>query len=139
MKPFKIFTLIMLTLKSVLNMKNIKNIIQKNSLNRLPDMQYIFAVSSLYKYDMIYVYHHLAEGSKVTLRRNDFYIDGTCQYSVYYKDFKLGYVYLSSFFLAQYGSLEKFEAEIASMTKEKYLPIKKLDITVSSARMRLVS
>jgi len=116
-----------------------KNILKRNPLNQLPNVQYIFTVSNLYKYDMIYIYHHIQEGIKVTLVRDDLKLGGNSSYSVYYRNFHLGSVFISPFFTAQYGNVDKIEAEIANITKEKYLPIKNIDIIISPTKLRLVS
>ncbi len=116
-----------------------KNLISKNTIYELPNLQYIFKVSDLYKYDMIYIYHHIHEGSKVTLVRNDLQIGGNNSYLVYFKNFLLGSLFISTLFTTQYGNLSKIEAEIMNITKEKYLPIKNLDVVISQAGLRLVS
>jgi hypothetical protein len=120
-------------------MKNIHDILQKNTLTQLPILQHIFTVSDLYSYDMIYIYHQIQEGTKVILVRDDLQIGGNYRYSVYFKDFQIGTLFVSSFFSAQYGNLDKIEAEIASITKEKYLPIKNLDVIIKQRGLKLVS
>jgi len=110
-----------------------------NQLYNTPQMQHVFKVSELFKYDLIYIYHHMTAGSKVILKRDDLQIAGNSNYSVYFKGFKIGSLFVSSFFTALYGQLEAIEAEVSGIKKEKYLPIKELDIIVSQSELRLVS
>ncbi|MFK8045758.1 MAG: hypothetical protein AB8B72_09690 [Crocinitomicaceae bacterium] len=110
-----------------------------NTIYNTPQLQHIFKVSELLKFDLIYIYHHITAGSKVLLKKDDLQLSGNCNYNVYFKGFKIGSLFVSSFFTALYGQIEEIEAEVAGITKEKYLPIKELDIIVSQSELKLVS
>ncbi|MFK8039563.1 MAG: hypothetical protein AB8B74_14830 [Crocinitomicaceae bacterium] len=120
-------------------MKTLLDKIAKNNLLGIPSIQHVFKVSELFNYDMIYIYHHIQEGTKVNLVRDELQIGGKYRYFVYYKDYQLGSLFVSSFFSAQYGNLKSIEAEVTSITKEKYMPIKHLDVLITQASLRLVS
>lgn len=120
-------------------MKTILNKLTKNQTQNIPLIQHVFKVSELFNYDMIYIYHHIKEGTNVSLIRDGLQISGNYRYFVYYKNFKLGSLFVSSFFTAQYGHLDTIEAEVTSITKERYLPIKHLDVLITQSSLRLVS
>lgn len=105
----------------------------------LPPIQHVFNVSDLQNFDLIYIYHHMSEGAKVTLKRDSFQLDGNYNYYVYFKGFKVGTVMVSSLFTAIYGSIDSVEAVVSSLTKEKYLPIRALDVVVRQSELKQVS
>lgn len=109
------------------------------SLNQFTNLQHVFKVSELLSYDMIYIYHHLQEGTDVTLVKDEIHLEGKFSYLVYFKGFKLGSVLVSALFTAMYGEQEVFIGQVASVTKEKYMPIKELDIVVHQLELKLVS
>jgi hypothetical protein len=115
----------------------LKDMILANKLT--PKIQHVFNVSDLLNFDMICIYHHMTEGEKVTLKRSEFHLDGNYSYYVYFKGFKIGTVRVSSLFTAIYGSVETIEGAISSMMKEKYLPVRSLDIIICEEDLKLVS
>lgn len=85
----------------------------------------IASVKDLSRHDMIYIYHHLKEGTKLNLIRTN--VDGC--YDVMFKGFKLGYVHLKRWIQNQ--NINDIEVEIKYVTKQKYMPIKSMDIEIS--------
>lgn len=120
-------------------MKTLLDKITQNNLLNVPLLQHVFKVSELFNYDMIYIYHHIKEGTHVHLVRDELEISGNYRYFVYYKNFQIGSLFVSSFFTAQYGHLDTIKAEVTNLTKEKYLPIKQLDVLITQSSLRLVS
>lgn len=55
-------------------------------------------VDQLSSFEMIYIYHHIKEGSQVTLEFANLLLNGSKQYKVTYKNFHLGFVNIDSFF-----------------------------------------
>ncbi|MCH2224783.1 MAG: hypothetical protein MK066_08450 [Crocinitomicaceae bacterium] len=86
------------------------------------------SVSELMNHDMIYVYHHLTEGAVVELKRYSENIEGDPIFKVYYKAFLLGVVTVSGIIKSFYSSERSIIAEVSAVSKDKYMPINKLDI-----------
>lgn len=110
-----------------------------NRLNETPALDHIFNVAELMNYDMIYIYHHLHEGASILLKKDNLQLGDQQNYHVYFKGFKIGSIFISSLFLALYGEQDEIEARVANITKEKYLPVKALDIVVGQPALKLVS
>ena len=54
-------------------------------------------VDQLSSYDMIYVYHLLSVGSKLSLTQTEQKLNGDLIYNVMFNTFKLGYITISNF------------------------------------------
>ncbi|MEZ4923142.1 MAG: hypothetical protein R2780_08245 [Crocinitomicaceae bacterium] len=88
----------------------------------------ILKVEELADHDMIYVYHHLEEGKLIELRFSDHNVKGESRFKVFYQEFFLGVVTLSGIIGSFYHDEKLITAEIAGLSKEKYFPLKALDI-----------
>lgn len=86
------------------------------------------SVSGLMDYDMIYVYHHLTAGTMVELKRSSENLNGDPIFQVFYKSFLLGTVAVGGIMKSFYQKQESVIADISAISKDKYLPINKLDI-----------
>jgi len=80
----------------------------------------IASVEELPNYDMIYIYHHLKVGSL-------------------FKEFVLGFVTIGGTISKLFENSEMIVAEILNIEKQKFLPIRGLDITLQATKMRMVS
>lgn len=98
----------------------------------------VIKVEELMNHDMIYVYHHLNPGSVVDLKQEGSNLFGDPRYSVLYKGFKLGYVTISGMMRSFFEGEEAFQAEVAGVSKDKYMPIKELDIQIGLLAMKKV-
>lgn len=85
----------------------------------------IASVKDLSRHDMIYIYHHLQEGTNLKLKKTN--VEGC--YDVMFKGFKLGYVHLKRWIQNQ--KMEDIGVKIKYLTKQKYMPIKSMDIEIS--------
>ncbi|WP_027418760.1 hypothetical protein [Crocinitomix catalasitica] len=103
------------------------------------NMNTIVAIEELINYDMIYIYHHLQIGSKVELKKATENIKGDMRFAVYFKTFKLGYITISSFLAPIYTDISVIACEINSFVKEKFLPIKAIDLKLQATKIKLVS
>jgi len=99
----------------------------------------VAAVKELAHNDMIYIYHHLQIGSIVNLIAEGTNLKGDIRYKVLFKNFTLGYVSLGGYFRAYYESNPELDARIISMQKNKFMPVKELDIEVDMIRLKNVS
>jgi hypothetical protein len=98
----------------------------------------ILSVDELLNYDMIYIYHHLSVGSVLTLRFKEINLFDDPIYLVSYKGFEIGTVRVSGIMKSFVNEHDEFEAEISAIGKDKYMPIKKLDIQMSVAALKKV-
>lgn len=96
-------------------------------------------VNQLSSYDMIYVYHLLSVGSKLTLLQTEQKLNGDLVYSVMFNTFKLGYITISNFSKIVLRDCVRLEAEVFGLAKEKYLPIKSLEISIAQNALKMVS
>lgn len=96
-------------------------------------------VEQLTSFDMIYVYHLLAIGTKLSLINTEEKLNGDLVYKVMFNTFKLGYITISSFSKILFQGEEKLEATISSLAKELYLPLKNLEISVTKKELKMVS
>ena len=96
------------------------------------------AVEELMNHDMIYVYHHLTEGTKVTLENVGINLNGDPRYAVKYNSFMLGFVTITGIMRSFYEGQQFGQAEISAVSKDKYQPIKALDVQVGVQAMKKV-
>ena len=99
----------------------------------------ISKVEELMNHDMIYIYHHLNIGSELKLLFAETRLNGDLRYSVYYKDFKLGYITIGGFIKEMYSTCNVIYANISSLSSEKYLPTNRLDIELQPKELKKVS
>ena len=100
----------------------------------------VVKVNNLTHYDMIYVYHLLSIGTKVNLIKTETNLNGDYLFDVYYKTFKIGDIKVTGIRKQIIGNLEEFEAVISNLSKEKYLPLKSLELTIiSKNNLKMVS
>ena len=96
------------------------------------------AVEELLEHDMIYVYHHLQVGSTVSIKQFGTNVKGDPRYEVYFGNFKLGLVTITGIMRSFYEGQTSGEAEIVAFEKEKFMPIKALDVQIGVQAMRKV-
>lgn len=99
----------------------------------------IATVEELANHDMIYIYHHLHVGAELQLIESEPGLHGEIRYAVFYKRFKLGYIKISGALSSFYADRRHITAEVIEMSKEKYLPLKGLDIKLKTSALRKVS
>jgi hypothetical protein len=102
-------------------------------------MNTIVSVDELADHDMIYIYHHLKLGSTVNLTASGTNVKGDLRYRVSYKEFTLGYVTLSGALQEVYKNAKSIESQIVGMEKQKFLPIRGIDLSIQATKMRMVS
>lgn len=89
----------------------------------------ITTLQSITRFDMIYIYHHLAVDTKVELHKTN--VEGN--YTVYFKSYKLGYVQFKKWI---FGTEKKtLNGTIKYIERTKYMPITGMDIEISSGDM----
>lgn len=96
------------------------------------------AVEELMDHDMIYVYHHLNQGSKVFLEQAGTNLKGDPRYKVKHGNFLLGFVTISGIMRSFYEGHQTGQAEIIAISKKKFMPIKSLDIQIGVQAMKKV-
>ena len=99
----------------------------------------IVALEEISLHDMVYIYHHIRVGTLVELKRAGENVKGESRYSVYYRQFLLGYVTISGPLSEIYKDIASMEAEVVNLQKKKFLPISKMDLSVQATKMRMVS
>ena len=102
-------------------------------------IQHVFEVKNLSSFDMIYIYHHIKEGTKLSLIQKGIQLNGDFHYQVYYQNFLLGHIRVNANSIAKFESKLYLDSTVINVSKEKYLPIKNLDIAINHQAMRLVS
>lgn len=112
----------------------IKNLGVNNPLS----LKTIVAVEGLTNHDMIYVYHHIQRGSMVNLKSDGTNVTGDPRYSVKYRGFLLGFVTLSGIMKSFFMEHNEMQAEIATISKDKFMPINRLDIQIGVVAMKKV-
>ena len=117
---------------------NIFNLSKENHQLTNP-LTTVVKVEQLTCFDMIYVYHLLSEGSKLQLVQKDPKLNGDLSFEVRFNSFLLGYVTLANFSKTLFQDDLELDATILSMAKEKYLPLKSLDITIRKKDLKMVS
>ncbi|MEX1002355.1 MAG: hypothetical protein WDZ35_09605 [Crocinitomicaceae bacterium] len=98
----------------------------------------IIAVEELSHHDMIYVYHHIREGSLLDLEYVETTLSGHPRYRVKFKNFIIGFVKFSGMTKAMFEEHIHLRAEVASISKEKYMPFKALDIQLGMEALKKV-
>jgi len=86
----------------------------------------------LQAYDLPYIYHHLSDGVRLRLQREEDQ-SGNTHIAVYYKSFKLGL--LPKSYTATIEHMLKrgyfLSSRISRVIRQKYLPTEFLEITIS--------
>lgn len=103
------------------------------------NLKAISSVEELTNHDLIYIYHHLGVGSEVLLEASGTNIKGDIRYKVSYKGFVIGFTYLGGYFKSYYENNNSLVAKIIGLRKEKYLPIREMDLEVDLIRLKNVS
>jgi len=107
---------------------------EKNSITKV-----LVKVDQLSSFDMIYVYHLLSVGSKLNLKQTEQKLNGDLVYNVMFNTFKLGYITISNLSKLIFREEKDLEALVFGLGKEKYLPLKSLEISVSKSNLKMVS
>jgi len=113
-----------------------RNLINQLGFNEQFNIKANLSVSELMNHDMIYVYHHLNEGTQVELKRHSENMQGDPIFKVFYKTFLLGTVAVTGIMKSFYVGEQSVLAEISAVSKDKYLPINKLDIQLGVQSIR---
>lgn len=117
-------------------MRLFNNTISDISINNLKT---IVCVNELTSHDMIYVYHLLSIGTKLKLEQTELKLNGNLIYKVLFNHFTIGFIEISKFSKLLFSKDTELEATIFNLSKEKYLPLKSLEISVQSKQLKLVS
>ena len=115
------------------------NLFKTKNRNTLQGVNLLAKVDQLSSYDMIYVYHLLSVGSKLNLTQTEKKLNGDLVYSVMFNTFKLGYITISNFSKILLRDVLNLEACVFGLAKEKYLPLKSLEISISNNILKMVS
>ncbi|HIP35453.1 MAG TPA: hypothetical protein EYG85_01210 [Crocinitomix sp.] len=107
-------------------------IFKADPINQINVLDTIVKVNQLTSFDMIYVYHLLSIGTTVKLYKTNINLHGDYMFDVYFKKFKIGVVKISGIGKQLIGDLTEVEAKISSLSKEKYLPLKSLELVIKS-------
>ncbi|MCH2233185.1 MAG: hypothetical protein MK078_02945 [Crocinitomicaceae bacterium] len=99
----------------------------------------LVSVEELTNYDMIYIYHHINPGDKVSLKFEEESLLGDLVYMVHYKSFKLGKIRVTGVMKSIYDGINELQAEVAGISKQKFLPFNGLDISIQAEAMKMVS
>lgn len=95
-------------------------------------------VEELIDHDMIYVYHHLQIGTGVILKFRNTDVKGNPRYDVYFRNYHLGAVLLSGIIRSFYEGEKAINAEISSVSRDKFFPVKELDIRIGVTALKKV-
>lgn len=120
-------------------MRVIMNLFKTKYTNQVPGVSLLAKVDQLSSYDMIYVYHLLSVGSKLNLIQTERKLNGDLVYSVMFNTFKLGYITISNFSKIILRDELSLNASVFGLSKEKYLPLKSLEISISKNILKMVS
>lgn len=112
---------------------------RRTELNQYNSIGTLVQVEQLTSFDMIYVYHLLSIGTKLSLMKKAEKLNGDLVYKVMFNSFKLGYITISNFSKILFQGEEELRATISNLTKEKYLPLKNLEISVTKKELKMVS
>ncbi len=120
---------------------NIMKLFNSNSKFDSPlALNTIVKVNHLSTFDMIYVYHLLSLGTKVHLYKTNTTLSGDLIFDVFYKTFKLGSIQIGGLSKKYLSDLVEMSGVISNLSKEKYLPIKSLEITLNTSEsLKMVS
>lgn len=110
----------------------VMKIFKADPINQINVLDTIVKVNQLTSFDMIYVYHLLSIGTTVKLYKTNINLHGDYMFEVYFKKFKIGVVKISGIGKQLIGDLTEVEAKISSLSKEKYLPLKSLELVIKS-------
>lgn len=99
----------------------------------------IVSVQELANYDMIYIYHHLHVGASINLEAAGTNVKGDLRFKASYKNFVLGYVTIGGPVKSIYEGVYNLEGKVFNINKDKFLPIKGLDLSIQATKMRMVS
>ncbi len=102
--------------------------------NSNPIVNTVVSVNQLSSFDMIYVYHLLSIGTKVKLFKISTNLNGDYIYAVYFKSYRLGTVKITGLRKRLISNQTEIEAQISGLSKEKYLPLKSLELTLNSSK-----
>lgn len=98
----------------------------------------IVSVDELFNHDMIYVYHHIQTGAVVELIPCGTNLFGDKKYRVEFKGFVIGYSIVTGVLKEMFEDSEKIIAQVFSLTKDRYMPIKELDLQIGFVAMKKV-
>lgn len=99
----------------------------------------IVQVEELMNHDMIYVYHHLGEGTILQLERSGTNVKGDPRFMVRCKSFCIGFVTIGGLMKQLFENEDELTAQICGMNKRKFLPIEQLDVQVGLKALKKVS
>jgi len=99
----------------------------------------VVKVEQLTSFDMIYVYHLLSVGTKLNLEFTEERLTGDIVYIVKFNSFVLGFITLTGLSKLLFSGEIELEATIFNLAKEKYLPLKSLELSVSKKSLKMVS
>ena len=88
---------------------------------------------------MIYIYHHLYVGASIDLQATTPSLKGDLRFKVNYKAFFLGYITISKDLANIYADTSLITCTISSFKKEKFLPIRSLDLCLQATKIKMVS
>jgi hypothetical protein len=134
---FKTLILIIMFNKLAHNMRLFNT--NKLDLKASKSIYSIVSVEQLTSFDMIYVYHLLSKGTKLNLIKSEDKLNGDLVYKVKFNTFQLGYITLSRFSKLLFKGCTELDATIFGMAKEKYLPLKSLELMVGEKTLKMVS
>jgi len=114
-----------------------------NFINQpIPDVfigKSVVKVEQLTSFDMIYVYHLLSVGTKLKLEFTEERLTGDLVYKVKFNSFVLGFITLTGLSKLMFDGERELDAIIFNLAKEKYLPLKSLELSVSKKSLKMVS
>lgn len=110
-----------------------------NSQANVMQAKSIVKVDQLTSFDMIYVYHLLSVGTKLNLQFEEEKLSGDLVYKVMFNSFILGFITLTGLSKMMFEKEKELEATIFNLAKEKYLPLKSLELSVSKKSLKMVS
>ncbi|MBD3636212.1 MAG: hypothetical protein HUJ25_02630 [Crocinitomicaceae bacterium] len=96
------------------------------------------AVEELMNHDMIYIYHHLKNGSVVQLEQSGINLKGEPRYAVKFRGFLIGYATIAGIMRTFFEDQKEAEALVVSVSKQKFMPINGLDIQIGVQAMKKV-
>ena len=116
-----------------------KNLIHQLGFGESFAIRTVVAVEELLEHDMIYVYHHIQEGSVVQLIFDREDLQGNPLYLVLFKGFTIGKVKLTGIARSIFENHLDITARIAGVSKEKYMPLQHVDIELGAEALKKVS
>ena len=113
-----------------------KNLINQLGVGEVFSLNAITTVEELANHDMIYIYHHLTVGSKLTLTFDEETLQGDLRYAATFRGFLIGYVRVSGVLTSFYRDRKEVTAEIVGCSKDRYMPLKQLDVQLQLNAMK---